>query len=130
MASGRPRPGARKGTPRLLAADVEAGLRRHGPSYIREARPSPAFAVGDRVRARNINPPGHTRLPRYARGHVGLIERVHGAHVFPDSHAHGPGRRPASGSTRCVHGPRAVGPDARHGDSVRLDLWEPYLERA
>ena len=26
------------------------------------------FKPGDRVRTRNINPPSHTRLPRYARG--------------------------------------------------------------
>ena len=49
-------------------------------------------AVGDRVRARNIHPKGHTRLPRYVRGHVGVVERLHGCHVFPDSAAMGAGR--------------------------------------
>src|SRR2546421_3226283 len=51
-------------------------------------RPAPApakFKAGDRVRAKNINPVTHTRLPRYVRGHVGVVERDHGCHVFPDS---------------------------------------------
>ena len=40
------------------------------------------------MRAKNINPVTHTWLPRYVRGHVGVIERVIGCHVFPDSNAH------------------------------------------
>ena len=39
-------------------------------------------------RARNINPVGHTRLPRYARGREGVIARRHGIFVFPDTNAH------------------------------------------
>ena len=35
------------------------------------------FAQGQRVRARNQHPAGHTRLPRYVRGHVGTVVRVH-----------------------------------------------------
>ena len=46
------------------------------------------------MRAKNINPPTHTRLPRYVRGHVGMIERVIGCHVFPDSNASGAGENP------------------------------------
>src|SRR5262249_29775252 len=68
---------------RFTLADVEKVTRRG--SY---GRPPPAparFKVGDRVRTKNIHPTTHTRLPRYARGHVGVVERLHGAHVFPDS---------------------------------------------
>ena len=68
-------------------------LARGGP--VEREAPRPArFAVGDRVRTRVINPRGHTRLPRYARGRAGVVERVHGCHVFPDSNAHGRGEDP------------------------------------
>lgn len=128
LASGSAAPGSPKATPVRTAASVPAAL--NGPySYVREAGKA-AFAVGDRVRAKVISPTGHTRLPRYVRGRPGVIERLHGAHVFPDSHAHGLGEDPHP-----LYGVRFEahdiwGPDASPRDSVRLDLWEPYLERA
>ena len=70
------------------AADARAALARGFPSDRPEPQP-PRFAVGDLVRTLNIHPQGHTRLPRYARGHVGEIERIHGCHVFPDHDAYG-----------------------------------------
>ena len=98
-------------------------------SYVRDA-PAPAFAVGHRVRARSLNPTGHTRLPRYVRGHVGVVERQHGAHVLPDSNAHGLGEDPRHLYSVRFHARDLWGPEARAGDSVSLDLWESYLERA
>ena len=53
----------------------------------------PLFKVRQRVRARNINPTGHTRLPRYARGKTGVIVRDHGVYLFPDSNAHFQGEK-------------------------------------
>jgi nitrile hydratase subunit beta len=44
------------------------------------------FKVGQKVRALNMHPQGHTRLPRYVRGHVGTIVSLHGGHVMPDQH--------------------------------------------
>jgi nitrile hydratase len=128
LESGRADPTAPKGTPRLHAADVTPALSRGG-SYVREAAAA-RFAVGDRVRARNLNPPGHTRLARYARGRVGMVERLYGAHVFPDRHAHGAGEDPQP--LYCVRfsARELWGPDAAEHDSVSLDLWESYLERA
>ncbi|MGH6911110.1 MAG: nitrile hydratase subunit beta, partial [Phenylobacterium sp.] len=129
LASGNAAPGAPKSTPLLTGDMVATTLTRPG-SYIRDGAPAPAFAVGDRVRARNINPDGHTRLPRYARGHIGEITALHGAHVFPDSHAHGHGEDPQPLYT-VRFGARELWGDAAHArDSVSLDLWEPYLERA
>jgi nitrile hydratase beta subunit len=93
LESGRPDPTAPKATPRLAAGAVSAGLSRRG-SYLRDVAAAPAFQTGDRVRARNIHPVGHTRLPRYVRGRLGVIERSHGAHVFPDTHARGGGEDP------------------------------------
>jgi nitrile hydratase len=45
-----------------------------------------------KVLTRNINPVGHTRLPRYARGRRGVVERDYGAFAFPDSFAAGVGQ--------------------------------------
>ena len=127
-ATGKADPKAAKATPLLLAAEVGARFSRRG-SYQREAAP-PAFARGDAVRARNLNPAGHTRLPRYARGHVGEIVALHGAHLFPDSHAHGKGEDPHPLYTVRFTATELWGAAANPRDSVCLDLWEPYLERA
>jgi nitrile hydratase len=128
LASGRADPEAPKATPRLVAAAVTAALTAPG-SYVRDAA-APKFAIGDKVRARNLNPPGHTRLPRYVRGHVGVVSALHGAHVFPDAHAHGQGEDPRPLYTVSFAATELWGPDANPRDSVSLDLWEPYLERA
>ena len=52
------------------------------------------FKVGDKVRARNLEVSGHTRLPRYVRGRVGVINLIHGTHIFPDTLAHDQGESP------------------------------------
>ena len=128
LASGKAAPGAAKGTPLLTGDLVAATLTRPG-SYIREGAP-PRFAVGDRVRARNINPDGHTRLPRYARGHVGEILALRGVQVFPDSNAHGRGEDPQPLYTVRFTARELWGEAAHPRDRVSLDLWEPYLEPA
>jgi nitrile hydratase len=128
LASGKAAPGAPKATPHLTADLVTATLTRPS-SYIRDGA-APKFAIGDQVRARNINPDGHTRLPRYARGHRGVIVAVHGVHVFPDSHAHGHGEDPQPLYTVRFTARELWGEAAHPRDSVSLDLWEPYLERA
>jgi nitrile hydratase beta subunit len=128
LTSGAADPGTPKATPRLAPEQVAPALSRSG-SYQREPAAAPAFKAGDTVRARNVSPLGHTRLPRYVRGRVGVVERCHGAHVFPDSHAHGGGEDPRPLYTVRFTARELWGPDALAGDSVSLDLWEPYLER-
>lgn len=77
----------------LKAVDVAAVLARGGPCD--RAVETPArFKAGDRVRTRNFHPREHTRLPRYARGKLGLVEAVRGGFVFPDTNAHGKGENP------------------------------------
>lgn len=111
---------------RVLTAEiVPATLTKGGPSN-RPSNRQLSFAVGDTVRARNIHPTGHTRLPRYARGKVGEVVLVHGAHVWPDSSAHGIGDDPqwlysVRFSARELWGRESL-------DHVHIDLWEPYLE--
>ena len=129
LTSGRADPTAPKATPMLGPADVTPRLSA-GRSYLRETAATPLFRPGDTVRARNLNPTGHTRLPRYVRGHVGVVERLHGAHVFPDSNAHGKGEDPRQLYTVRFAARELWGPDRPQADSVSLDLWEPYIERA
>jgi nitrile hydratase len=113
---------------RKLTKDrVAAALARGGPCD-RPATGPAKFKPGDKIRAKNMHPTGHTRLPRYVRGHAGEIVHVHGAHVFPDSNARGLGEDPqwlyaVSFSARELWGHNTT-------DTVTLDLWEPYLESA
>lgn len=115
--------------PVLRAADVRAVLA-GGSRYDRPVDIPARFAVGDRVRTRNINPTGHTRLPRYARARTGVVERVHGAHVLPDTNAHGRGENPAWLYSVRISGRELWGEDADEGSSVVIDAWETYLEPA
>ena len=117
------------GAPVLRAADVPAALARGGPCY-RPVAAAPRFAPGDRVRARNMHPRGHTRLPRYVRGHVGTVEAAQGGFVLPDSHAHGQGEAPEHLYTVVFDGAALWGPDAEPGLCVSVDAWESYLEPA
>ncbi|MGI9483934.1 MAG: nitrile hydratase subunit beta [Hyphomicrobiales bacterium] len=99
-----------------------------GPSEREPAAPT-LFGVGDKVRTRNIHPTGHTRLPRYVRGSVGEIIYVNGAHVFPDSNAHGLGEDPHWLYTVRFSARQLWGEEANPDDFVNVDCWEPYLEK-
>jgi nitrile hydratase subunit beta len=119
-----------KAVKRTLAARDTAGLLKRGGPTNREA-PRPArFQVGDQVRARNMHPVTHTRLPRYVRGHTGTITRVHGCHVFPDSNAHGHGEDPHWLYTVSFQGRELWGAAADPTVTVSVDAFEPYLEPA
>jgi nitrile hydratase subunit beta len=129
----------------VLAAD-DVGARLAGRAVTPSASPSspipptigfaravdrPArFRVGDAVRARVASPGGHTRLPRYAAGRRGVVRRVAGAYVFPDSNAHGLGEAPQHLYTVGFDGHELWGPDAEPGTALHLDCFEPYLEPA
>ncbi len=113
----------------LKPEDVPAVLARGGPAD-REATEPARFQVGDRVRTRNMHPRGHTRLPRYARGREGVIERVHGTHVFPDTNAHGEGENPQWLYTVRFSGRELWGEEADPTIVVSVDAWESYLEPA
>jgi nitrile hydratase len=99
-------------------------------SFQRDVASQPVFKAGDKVRAKNINPATHTRLPRYVRGHVGIVERINGSHVFPDSAAHGKGEDPQWLYTVVFSGRDLWGDDADPTLKVSVDAFEPYLERA
>ena len=109
----------------MIPAILAAG----GPAD-RPGNRAQAFAIGDRVRARTINPAGHTRLPRYARGHLGVVERLHGAHVYPDSLVAGHGEDTQWLYTVVFDGKEIWGPDTDPTLTVSIDAFEPYLEPA
>jgi nitrile hydratase len=115
---------------RTLAADFVPTLLARGTPYNRPLDTAPAFAVGDRVRARNVHPQHHTRLPRYARGKLGNIESVHDGFVFPDTNAHAGGEQPQRLYTVVFTAPELWGPDADPTSTVSIDAFESYLERA
>lgn len=128
--TGKPAPGSQKATPPLTAAAVPAMAARRG-SYMRPAAEAKArFKVGERVRARKMNPVGHTRLPRYARGREGTIFRHHGIFVFPDTNAHFLGEQPQHLYSVRFAARELWGDAASPRDSVYLDMWDSYLEHA
>jgi nitrile hydratase len=93
-------------------------------------RPSPAparFAAGERIGTKVMNPPTHTRLPRYARGKLGVVETVRGCFVFPDSNAHGSGEDPRWLYTVRFSAAELWGEGADPTLEVSIDAWEPYL---
>jgi nitrile hydratase len=128
MATGIASASAGRAEPPVDAARMEALIRRGWPANRDTGRLQARFAVGDRVRARNLNPPGHTRLPRYARGRAGVIDRIHGTHCFPDTNAHGKGENPQPLYSVQFAATELWGPAAPAGDHLYVDLWEDYLD--
>lgn len=129
LAQGQPDPNSAKADPPLTAERVAPTLASGGPT-LREIGASPRFAVGDQVRARNLHPVGHTRLPRYVRGRSGVVSRYHGAHVLPDAHAHGLGEQPQPLYQVRFEASELWGDAAKGPDAVYIDLWETYLDLA
>ena len=113
----------------LRAADVPAFLQNRRAAR-RDAVVPPRFHAGDAVRARNLNPTGHTRLPRYCRGHVGVVDRDHGVFVFPDTHAAGLGPKPQHVYSVRFDARELWGSEAPMNDRVYVDLWDDYLDKA
>jgi nitrile hydratase beta subunit len=119
------RPFLRPTLPRWLAADVL-------PRVFGSSRPAlrgPRFSVGESVRVRGRQASGHTRQPGYVTGKPGLVTAHHGATLFPDAHAVGRRARPQHLYTVAFEGGDLWGEAAEPGTEVRVDLFEPYLER-
>jgi nitrile hydratase subunit beta len=96
--------------------------------FVREVGRPPAFRIGDRVRTRNHQPAGHTRLAGYARSRRGVVARVHPACVFPDTNAHDRGEHPQYVYAVRFEGRELWGASAEPGTCVHLDCFESYLE--
>lgn len=126
---GLPSPSSSRATPPLTAEMVLPMLAKGRPAS-RDATVAPHFKVGERVRARTINPTGHTRLPRYARGRLGTIERDHGVFVFPDTNANFSGEKPQHVYSVRFAARELWGEQTESQDAVYIDLWDDYLEPA
>jgi nitrile hydratase len=108
-------------------SDISPILRRRKK---RQTAPAPArFKVGERVRARNINPPTHTRLPRYARGRIGVIEAIAGVNSLADAAALGRDE-PEWYYTVVFAGSELWGEGSDPHLSVAIGAAERYLEPA
>ena len=113
---------------KLDAADVPNTLTRG--SFSRPAPAAARFKPGDRVRTKNIHPATHTRLPRYARDKVGVVEAIRGCHVFPDTVAIGQGENPQWLYTVLFDGRELWGEASDPSLKVSIEAFEPYLEMA
>ncbi|MGO9592303.1 MAG: nitrile hydratase subunit beta [Steroidobacteraceae bacterium] len=129
ITSGKPSPRTAKLVPPLTPDKVWPLLARGAPAN-RDVASEPRFQAGQPVRARNIHPEGHTRLPRYARGKAGMIVRDHGVFVYPDTNALFQGEQPRHLYSVRFSAQELWGPEASAQDSVYLDMWESYLEPA
>lgn len=114
---------------RVPTADKIPAALKHGAPVTMDIPLEPRFRAGDTVRVRNLNPTGHTRAPRYARGKAGTVEVDHGVHIFADKNAHG------AKEGQHLYGVRFAardlwGPQAAPRDTVRVDLWDGHLDPA
>ncbi|MBD8688360.1 MULTISPECIES: nitrile hydratase subunit beta [unclassified Rhizobium] len=100
-----------------------------GNSSMRPAKTAHRFNIGDRVIARKLNPSTHTRLPRYVRGHPGVVTMVYGVHVYPDHSALG-NEDPQWLYAVQFDGRDLWGEGCEPGCEVVVDAFEPYLDPA
>ena len=115
--------------PLLTAAIVDAVLKKGGSTRVNKKIPA-KFRPGDVVTARNINPRGHTRLPRYVRGKTGVIDRDHGVFIFPDSHCESWDQKPQHVYSVRFPARTLWGGEANGNDAIYVDLWDDYLDAA
>jgi nitrile hydratase subunit beta len=126
LAAGRALHPAQPAKP-ALQADAVAAMIAKGRAADRALNVPARFKIGDRVRTINMHPTGHTRLPRYVRGHTGVVALLHGGHVFPDTNAHGD-EAPQWLYTVRFAGTELWGKDSDPAVTVAVDAWESYLE--
>lgn len=112
-----------------IKADQVPGVLAKGAPTAMDTPLDPKFKAGDRVRVRNINPTGHTRAPRYARGKLGSIQVDHGVHIFADKNAHGTREGQHLYSVR-FEADALWGEAPANNSAVYIDLWDDHLEPA
>ena len=125
LATGKSAPGSRATT--KAAGETPSQSSARTPPAKRQGAPA-RFKAGQRVRARNIHPITHTRLPRYARGKVGVVHRDFGVYTFPDTNALNAGEKPQHVYSVRFTARELWGDQASTRDSVYIDLWDDYLE--
>jgi len=117
-----------KPVPRILTAEMVGPVLKAGTHYNRKPEAPARFAVGDQVRTRVMNPWHHTRIPQYAKGKMGVVDKVHDVFVFPDTNAHRKGEHPQWVYTVRFDAQELWGSDADKTVTVSIEVWESYLE--
>jgi nitrile hydratase len=100
-----------------------------GPGSLRQIDDPPRFKVGQQVRAKDMHPSGHTRLPRYVRGRIGTVERIQPAALLPDTNAHFLGENPQH-CYGVAFDSTALWGEGAEPFVLHLDLFDSYLEAA
>jgi nitrile hydratase subunit beta len=111
-------------------ADVEVNkpqYARGGGGSLRTIDDPRAFAIGDRVRARDLHRAGHHRMPAYIRGHIGTVVAFRPSAVLPDATAHFTGEEAQHVYTVTFTSTELWGPDAEPS-TLNIDLFETYME--
>ena len=113
---------------RALSVDEIFARQRQARSARVDEDVAAQFKVGETVRARNIHPKGHTRIPRYVRGKTGVIDRDRGVFIFPDTNAVVAGKKPQHLYSVQCSAQEVWGAEAASADKVYVDMWDDYLE--
>jgi len=121
-ANGEPKP-----VKKILRAGTVADVLKAGGPVDRPISNKARYAVGDEVRVNNLHSPGHTRLPGYIRNCKGVIHKIHGSHVYPDSNALGLGEDPQWLYNVSFSANELWGSARSQHNVVHVDCWEPYL---
>ena len=100
---------------------------RGGAGSLRQIDTAHSFAVGDRIRARDLHRAGHHRMPAYVRGRCGVVTALRPAAVLPDATAHFTGEEPQHVYTVTFTSTELWGPDAE-ASTLNIDLFESYME--
>ena len=116
---------------KLVANSVNDFLTKGSPTDRLVSKKS-IYKCGDLVKTRafpeNMDVTGgHTRLPSYAAGATGYVLLRHGAHVLPDSNAHGLGEAAEPLYAVAFKASDLWAQPNNSDDEVILDLWQSYL---
>jgi nitrile hydratase len=114
--------------PAALTPEMVPGLVAAGASSKVDKDIAPKFKEGDKVRAKNVNPITHTRLPRYVRGKTGVVVHDHGVFVFNDTNAHAKGQNPQRVYNVRFTAQELWGGAASARDTLHIDMFEDYIE--
>jgi nitrile hydratase beta subunit len=92
---------------------------------------NPKYQVLDRVKVKNHQPSGHTRLTHFVRGKTGIVTIVNAqAWVLPDTRAHNAGENLQPVYNVTFSAAEIWGDAAEPNVEIKVDLSEDYLERA
>jgi nitrile hydratase len=129
IARGSAQTGIERAAPALTAATARTAALAT-PREELTIRVEPRFRVGQRVRGVNLNTPTHTRMPRYTRGKVGVVERDRGVFALPDTDVYFGDPKPQHVYLIRFAARELWGAGASARDAVYIDLWQDYLEPA